>query len=62
MGGAREARCGEKGSLNTKCRGSEEYQATLSRTGLRFSRAAASAGMCSAWHTWQAVSGPWLCS
>ena len=48
MGGAREARSREKGSHSAKCCGREEYQATLSRTVLKFSRAAASAGICSA--------------
>jgi len=61
MGGARPARCREKESLGAACCGSEEYQVTIGVVLMRSSRAAASAGMCSAWQIWQTVSGPFVC-
>ncbi len=49
VGGARPARCRENESLGDACRGTKEYQVTTRGVLARSSRAAASAGMCSAW-------------
>ena len=62
MGGAREARCSANESLGAVCCAAEVYQATMTGVSLSASRAASSAGMCSAWQRWQAVSGPFECS
>src|SRR5437016_14486152 len=61
VGGARPARSREKELRGAACCGSEEYRVTIGGVLTRSSRAAASAGKCSAWQTWQALSGPWAC-
>src|SRR6266850_764038 len=60
-GGARPARCRANESLGAACSGSDEYQVTSSGVLTRSSGAAASVGMCSAWQTWHAGSGPFVC-
>jgi len=57
-GGPREARCRAKESCGVALSGSAACRATSRASGMRSSGAAASAGMCSAWQMWQAVSGP----
>ena len=59
-GGARDARCRETELLGATCGGSEENRAISSGAATRSRPAAASAGMCSVWQIWQAVSGPFV--
>ena len=46
--------------LGATCGGSEENRAISSGAATRSRAAAASAGMCSVWQIWQAVSGPFV--
>src|SRR5580704_6349252 len=59
-GGAREARCRENELLGAACCGSTEWREIGSGAATRSRAAAASAGMCSDWQMWQAVSGPFV--
>ena len=61
LGGARPARCRENELLGAACCGNEEYQVIVWGVLTRSGRAAARAGMCSAWHMWHAVSGAFVC-
>ncbi len=58
VGGARDARCRAKESSGATWNGSDEYQVIGPGVVTRSNLAAASAGMCSVWQTWHAVSGP----
>ena len=62
VGGARDARCSEKESSGEAFSGRTACQATCRASGIRSRGAAARAGMCNDWQTWQAVSDPPVCS
>ena len=61
VGGARDARCSEKESSGEAFSGRTACQATCRASGIKSRGAAANAGICSDWQTWQAVSGPPVC-
>jgi hypothetical protein len=58
VGGAREARCRAKESSGATWSRSDEYRVIGPGVVTISKEAAASAGICSVWQTWQAVSGP----
>src|ERR1700682_4364368 len=60
-GGAREARCTAKESSGEALAAGAAYLVTCCASANRARGAAAKAGTCSDWQTWQAVSGPMGC-
>ena len=60
-GGARDARWSEKESSGEMLSGGAACHATCRASGMRSTGAAANAGMCRDWQTWQAMSRPAAC-